>query len=147
MWARAPGLARATSRPQVLGRAREVDGRFRRLGTHDSTFRLESPRGSSGRLASVGRAYYYYYYYSYLNNTKRCPFHVRDCSLRLSSSSGSGSFLSPTSPSLSLSRLCLLPQRVIPGLTTSLWRPLAPLRWAGGGSPQAPRGTQSTPGP
>lgn len=37
---------------------------------------------------------------------------------------------------LSLPGLCLLPPWVSPGLITSLWRPLAPLRWTGRGRPR-----------
>lgn len=113
-------------------------------GTHDFTVCRASGRGSSGQLASVGRAHAFrvcLFFFFFLNySTNWWPYYARDCFPWFSFSSGSRSFLSPSSPSITLPQLTLLPapslpppQPGYPGLA-SLLRRRAPLRRGLGGA-------------
>lgn len=99
--------------------------------------------------ACVSRVPFFFFFLNY--NTNWWPYYARDCFPRFSFSSGSRSFLSPSSPSITLPQLTLLPasslpppQPGYPGLASLLRRP-ASLRRGLGGSP-ASSWTQSAAG-
>lgn len=121
-------------------------------GTHGSTVRRASPRGSSGPLASLGRAHASRGCLIFYYNTNWWLYYVRGRPSRFFSSSGSV-FPPAVSPSLTLPLLGPpLPPRGpgYPGLA-SLWRRRAPLRRgpgvAPGSRPDAVRGGTVAPPP